>query len=67
MYVTLSDGTLLISVMSEQYNCLLELYTKFLLNFTFHENASSLFFYIRYVRAEMNLHAFMNELDQKEY
>ena len=29
VYVALSDGTLLISVMSQQYNCLLELYTKF--------------------------------------
>ena len=37
-------------------------------NFTFHENLSSLFFYTyRYVRAEMNVHAFMNELDQKDY
>ena len=24
-------------------------------------------FILRYVRAEMNVHAFMNELDQKEY
>ena len=74
MYVALSDGTILISVMSQQYNCLLELYTKFLLNFTFHENVhvSSFFFYtknLRYVKAEMNVHAFtcMNELDQKGY
>ena len=34
---------------------------------TFHENVSSLLFKIRYVRAEMNVHAFMNELDQKDY
>ena len=47
MYVALSDGTLLVSVMSQQYNCLLELYTKFVLNFTFHENVSSLFFYTK--------------------
>ena len=33
---------------------------KFLQNVAFHENVSSLFFY---VRAEMNVHAFMNELD----
>ena len=24
-------------------------------------------FILRYVRAEMNVHAFMNELDQKDY
>ena len=29
VYVALSDGILPISVMSQQYNCLLELYTKF--------------------------------------
>ena len=41
---------------------------KFLHNITFHENVSSLFFYTdRYVRAEMNVHAFMIELDQKDY
>ena len=40
---------------------------KSLQNFTFHENESSLFFILRYVRAEMNVHAFMNELDQKDY
>ena len=41
---------------------------KFLQNCTSHENVSSLFFYIlRYVRAEMNVHAFMNEFDQKDY
>ena len=34
MYVALSGGTLLIYVMSQQYNCLMEL----------HENVSSLFF-----------------------
>ena len=25
------------------------------------------YFILRYVRAEMNVHAFMNELDQKDY
>ena len=69
VYVTLSGGTLLISVMSQQYNCLMELYTKFSQNFTFHKYVSSLFFlyFNRYVRTEMNVHAFMNELDQKDY
>ena len=35
--LALSDGTLLISVMSQQYSCLMELYTNFLQNFTFHD------------------------------
>ena len=39
----------------------------FLQNFTFHENVSSLYFYTWYVRTEMNVHAVMNELDQKDY
>ena len=63
VYVALSGGTLPISVMSQQYNCL----HKILLNLTFHENAFSLFFCTKYVRAEMNVHTFMNELDQKDY
>ena len=29
VYVALSGGTLLVSVMSQQYNCLMELYTNF--------------------------------------
>ena len=45
VYVALSGGTLLISVMSQQYNCLMELYTNFYKIFTFHENVSSLFCY----------------------
>ena len=43
LYATLSGGTVLISVMSQQYNCLIELYTNF--NFSYHEIASSLYFY----------------------
>ena len=35
MYVALSDGTLLIFVMSQQYNCLLELYKFFKTKFHF--------------------------------
>ena len=61
MYVALSGGTLLISVMSQQYNCLMELYTLFMKTYL----PSSLI--LGYVRAEMNVHAFMNELDQKDY
>ena len=65
MYVALSGGILLISVMSQQ---LLSNGTvhNFLKNLTFHQNVSSLFFYM-YHRAEMDVHAFMNELDRKDY
>ena len=67
VYVALSGGTLLISMMSQQYNCLMELYIHtFLQNFTFHENCIFPLLLLRYVRAEMNVHAFMNELDQKD-
>ena len=69
VYVALSGGTLLISVMSQQHNCLMELYTIFfflqILLFMKINLPSS--FILRYVRAEMNVHAFMNELDQKDY
>ena len=59
---------MLISVMSQQYICLMELYTNFTKLFTFHENASSLYtFILRYVRAKMIMHAFMTELDQLDY
>ena len=45
VYVALSGDTFLIYVMSQQYNCLMELYTiLFKPKFTFHENVSSLFF-----------------------
>ena len=67
MYVALSGGNLLISVMSQQYNCLMELHTNSLQNFKFHENVSSLLYLDNYVRGEMNVHVFMNELDQKDY
>ena len=45
VYVALSGGTLLIYVMSQQFNRLMELVHKFLQNFTSRENVSSLFFY----------------------
>ena len=67
VYVALSDGPLLISVMSQQYNCLMELYTNFyniLLFMKMHLPSSVI---LRYYRADMNVHAFMNELDQKDY
>ena len=67
MYVALSGGTLLISVMSQQYNCLMELYTNFYKILLFMKMHLPSSFILRYVRAKMNMHAFMNELDQKDY
>ena len=65
MYVALSGGTLLISVMSQQYNCLMELYTHFYKILLFMKMYLPSSFILRYVRAEMNVQAFMNELDQR--
>ena len=67
MYVALSGGTLLISVMSQQYNCLMELlYTHFCYNILlFMKMYLPSTFILGYVRAEMNVHAFMNY--QKDY
>ena len=60
--------TLLIFVMSQQYNnCLMELYTNFYKILLFMKMYRPSSFILRYVRAEMNVHAFMNELDQKDY
>ena len=67
MYVALSGGTLLISVMSQQYNCLMELYTNFYKILLFMKIYLFSSFILRYVRAEINVHAFMNEFDLKEY
>ena len=67
VYFALSGGILLISVMSQQYNCLMELYTnshKILLFMKMYLPSS---FILSYVWAEMNVHAFMNELDQPDY
>ena len=58
----LSGGTLLISVMSQQYNCLMELYTHFykiLLFMKMYLPSSFILKYITFIRAEMNVHAFM--------
>ena len=66
VYVALSGGTLLMSVMSQQYNCLIELYTNvFKKNLLFMKIYLPSSFILRYVRAEMN--AFMNELDREDY
>ena len=67
VYVALSGGTLLISVMSQQYNCLMELYTNSYQILLFMKMNIPSSFILGYVRAEMNVHAFMNELDQKGY
>ena len=67
MYVALSGGTLLISVMSQQYNCLMELYTNFYKILLFMKMYLPSSFILRYVRTELNVHAFMNELDKKDY
>ena len=67
VYVALSGGTLLISVMSQQYNCLMELYTNFYKILLFMKMYLPSSFILMYVRTEMNVHAFMNELDQKDY
>ena len=67
VYVALSGGTLLISVMSQQYNCLMELYTNFYTILLFMKMYLPSSFILRYVRAKMKVHAFMNELNQKDY
>ena len=66
MYVALSGGTLLISVMSQQYNCLMELYTKFykILSWKW---IFPLLSYLGMLGLKMIVHAFMNERDQKDY
>ena len=66
MYVALSGGTLPISVMSQLYNSLMEPYTNFYKILFMKMNLPSSFI-LRYVRAGMNVHAFMNELAQKDY
>ena len=58
---------MLIYVMSQQYNCLMELYTnftQFLLSMKMHLPST---FILRYVRAKMIVHTFMIELDQLDY
>ena len=67
VYGALSGGTLLISVMSQLYNCLMELYTNFYKLLLFMKMYLSSSFILKYFRAEMNVHAFMNALDQKDY
>ena len=67
VYVALSGGTLLISVMSQQYNCLMELCTNFHKILFLMKMYLPFYFILRYVRAEINAHAFMHELDQQDY
>ena len=59
MYVALSGGTLLIYVMSQQYNCLMELYTNFHKILLFMKMYLPSSFILSCVRAEMNVHAVM--------
>ena len=54
---------MLISVMSQQYNCLMELYTIFFFLLFMKMYLPSTFI-LGYVRAKMKVHAFMIELDQ---
>ena len=51
--------------MSQQYNSLMELDTIFYKILHFMRMYLHSSFILWYVRAEMNVHAFMNELDQK--
>ena len=67
LYAVLSGGTLLQSVMSQQYNCIMELYTNFTAFFFTWKYFFALLFYLRYVRAKIIVHAFMIELDQPGY
>ena len=61
LYATLSGVTVLIYVISQQNNCLMELYT----------NLTKLLFFmkmhLKYVRAKMIVYAFIIELDQLHY
>ena len=65
MYVALSGGTLLISVMSQPYNCMMKLNTNFHI-LLFMKMYFPSTFILGYAVTEMNVHAFMNELDQKD-
>ena len=62
MYVALSGGTLLISVTTVQLS-IMGLYTHFYKILLFMKMYLPSSFILRYVRAEMNVHAFMNEID----
>ena len=53
-------------MMSQPYNCLMELYTNFHKILLFMKMYLPSTFILRYVVTEMNVHAFMNELDQKD-
>ena len=64
------DGNLLISVMSQQQQSIGTVHTFFFFWYKisrFMKMHLPSCFILRYVRAEMNVHAFMNEMDQKDY
>ena len=67
LYAALSGGTVLISVMSQQYNCLVELYKKITNILLLMKMFLPSTFILRYVRAKMTVHAFMIEPDQLDY
>ena len=58
---------MLISVMSQECNCLMELYTNFAIFSLFMKMHFPSTFILSYVRAKMIGHAFMVELDQLDY
>ena len=58
---------MLISVMSQQNNCLMELYTNFTKLLLFIKMCLPSTFILRYVRAKMIVQEFMIELDQLGY
>ena len=62
-----SGGTLLQSVMSQQNNSLMELYTNFHKILFFMKMHLSSTFILWYIRTKMILHAFMIELNQLNY
>ena len=67
MYVAISGGTLLPICDVTTVQLSNGTVHKFLQNFSFHENVYlPSFVILTCVRAEMNVHAFMNELDEKE-
>ena len=66
LYSALSGDTVIIPVMSQQYNSLMELYTH-QKKILFMKMDLPSTFILRYVRAKMIVHAFMFELDQLDY
>ena len=66
LYAALSGGTLLQSVMSQQYDCLMELYTNFTKSYFSWKYSFALLLYLGMLGL-LIVHAFMIELDQPDY